>query len=87
MANSEYLKKYYQANKAKHLAYYKERVKCDLCNTDYCRGNKTKHVTTKKHLRLLAVCGKERHAWRRCCFYSRFPRCLNYLICARWTAL
>jgi len=32
--------------------YYSELITCDLCNVQFCRGHKTRHLKTKTHLKL-----------------------------------
>lgn len=45
----EYNKKYYETNKAKILEKINQKEYCELCNTHYCHGGKSKHSKTQRH--------------------------------------
>mgnify|MGYP001617579224 CR=1 FL=1 len=38
-------------NKNDKIPYYKQRTVCQLCNTDYTKSNKNKHLISPKHLK------------------------------------
>jgi len=33
----------------KHIQYCLDRLKCDICNCDYARSNKSSHEKSRKH--------------------------------------
>jgi hypothetical protein len=49
-SKSEYYKKWYAENKANKLAYQKEKIKCDICNSMIARGNMTDHCKSATHI-------------------------------------
>jgi hypothetical protein len=42
---------YYIKNKEKILGKLREKVKCDICNTEFVRGNLSVHQRSNKHKR------------------------------------
>ena len=48
---NNYMKEYYQNNKAKYQEIYNNKKHCDVCNSDYPGLNFSKHLKTYKHLR------------------------------------
>jgi hypothetical protein len=42
----EYSKEYYQQNREKVLAYYRQKIKCEDCGKEMSRRNKTDHKGT-----------------------------------------
>jgi len=41
----------------KHIQYCLDRLKCDICNCDYARSNKSSHEKSRKH-QLIALSKK-----------------------------
>lgn len=52
--NKTYNKEYYETNKAKILEKVGKKDYCQLCNTYYCHGGKSKHNKTKRHIHNVA---------------------------------
>lgn len=44
-----YSQTWYENNRDKHLEYYRELIRCDVCNCMIVRSALTNHQRTKKH--------------------------------------
>ncbi len=58
--SSEYNKKWYAENKASKLAYQKEKINCDICNTMIARVNMADHKKTILHNKNLELFEKNK---------------------------
>jgi len=47
----DYNKKYYESNKIKRLEHQKEKLHCDICNSNYARSHKSRHEKGIQHRR------------------------------------
>jgi hypothetical protein len=48
----EYLKQYYEKNRDKYAEYAKEKIQCE-CGLIICRGYKSQHIKSQKHLEFI----------------------------------
>jgi hypothetical protein len=58
--STEYNKKWYAENKATKLAYQKEKINCDICNTKIARVNMADHKKTILHNKNLELFEKNK---------------------------
>jgi len=45
-----FYKEYYLANRDKILTHAKEKERCDICDKEYIRAGRSKHMKSMKHL-------------------------------------
>ena len=44
-----YNAKYYEKNKDKILNNLKDKIKCDICNSQFCKSGYYRHIDSRKH--------------------------------------